>query len=73
MSSHPAGSGISSAICLFHTYPCERKAIYTMTEMITLNHVECLERVIAPGKIVNAVRNVIRIILHPIWEMLSSI
>ena len=26
-----------------------------MTEMMTLNHVECLESVIAPGKIWNAI------------------
>ena len=28
-----------------------------MTEMMTLNHVECLESVIAPGKLWNAIWN----------------
>ncbi len=30
-----------------------------MTEMMTLNHVECLESVIAPGKIWNAIRDAV--------------
>ena len=40
---------------------------------MTLHHVEALESVIAPCKIVDAVRNVIRMILNPFWEALSSI